>query len=50
MFLSKISTDSCMFIHYIVKEYIFVVIVYTLSLQNVILKIVSGEYVKFKKF
>ena len=43
MFLSMVSIDSCMIIHYIVKGNIFVVIVYTSSLQkkyeNAILKI-----------
>ena len=34
MFLSTISTDSCMIIHYIAEENIFVVIVYMLSLQK----------------
>ena len=34
MFSSKILTLSCMIIHYIVKENIFVVIVYTFSLQK----------------
>ena len=34
MFLSKILTRSCMIIHYIVKENIFFVIVYTLLLQK----------------
>ena len=33
-FLSKISVDSCMIIHYIVEENIFVVIVYMLPLQK----------------
>ena len=34
MFLSKMSIDSCMMIHYIVEENIFVTIVYMLSLQK----------------
>ena len=34
MFLSIISIDSCMTIHYILKENIFVAIVYILSLQK----------------
>ena len=44
MFLSKISIDSRMIIHYIVEENVLIVIVYILSLQRkfyiVILKIV----------
>ena len=66
MLLSKISINSCMIIHYIVKENIFVVIVYTLSLQKTLklhikdcfksnskqtIKVTKrGEYVKFKDF
>ena len=38
MFLSMIPIDSCMIIHYIVKENIFIVIVYTLSLQKIFFK------------
>ena len=34
MFLSMISIDSCMIIHNIAEQNIFVVIVYMLSLQN----------------
>ena len=34
MFLSMVSIDSCMIIHYIEKENIFVFIFYTLSLQK----------------
>ena len=34
MFLSMISIDSCMIIHYIVEENIFIVIVYAFSLQK----------------
>ena len=34
MFLSMISIDSCMIIHYIMEENIFVVIAYMLSLQK----------------
>ena len=34
IFLSMILIDSCMAIHYIVEENIFVVIVYMLSLQK----------------
>ena len=34
MFLSKISINSCMIIHYILEENIFVVIAYMLSLQK----------------
>ena len=59
MFLSMISIDPCMIIHYIAEENIFLVIAYMLSLKNkyqsVILKLVvkmpkKDEYVKFKNF
>ena len=34
MFLSMISIDSCMIIHYTLEKSVFVVIAYTLSLQK----------------
>ena len=60
MLLLKTFIRSCMIIHYIVKENIFDVIVYTLSLhikdcfkingkQRIIMP-KKGEYVKFRNF
>ena len=64
MFLSQILIDSCIIIHYIVEEKIFVVIVYMHSLEKKLNRHIKdcfkingqqtikmpqkGEYVKFK--
>ena len=55
-FLLNISIQSCMIIHYIVKENIFVVIVYNFSVQEKLECHINdyndkkGEYVRFKNY
>ena len=50
MFLSMISIDSCMIIHYITEENIFVVVVYMLSLQEILKCYIKDLKLKFKCF